>query len=166
MPSGLGLKWASLVDGASLQPGSKLTCASRFAGVAIVKRCRPTGRADASGGEIYCTELKRTSALMPMDRTSSRTRSRAAAPAAGAVVLALPPQPLRAPPNGLLAPGALAPAAEGATAAGEATEGAAVGGGAVLETKIARHRALLDSGAIPQDVHDKTKLEVLLDSDP
>ena len=29
----------STVDGASLQPGAKLTCAYRFAGVAIVNTC-------------------------------------------------------------------------------------------------------------------------------
>ena len=75
-------------------------------------------------------------------------------------MLALPPPPLGVPPNGLLGLGAPAPAAEGATAAEEATEGAT---DRALGTKIGRLHALLDSGAIPQDVHDK-KLEALLDS--
>jgi len=48
---------------------TKITCSTRFAGVALVKRCYATDKLDANGGTIYCVELKRAARSVPMDPT-------------------------------------------------------------------------------------------------
>ena len=48
---------------------TKITCSTRFAGVAIVQRCYATDKLDANSGTIYCVELKRAARSVPMNPT-------------------------------------------------------------------------------------------------
>ena len=57
------------VDAWKLKVNARVTCPSRFAGVALIKKAYTTGKLDADGEEIWCVELKRESRSIPMDPT-------------------------------------------------------------------------------------------------